>query len=189
MKNSFEDVAQTVLDKSEDSQLYQLFISLGIYASQLETLGRYFDPSQIRIVLFEDLKNDSSQVYLNLIEWLHVSPDSIESKKAHNVTTKAKSSSFAGLINQLKIEGNPLKQFVKRVLPYSVYSKLGSSIEKLNETEAKFESIGIESREILSAHYRSKTQKLQLLLSQEKYAQSIESCSRDNWLFKSPTSS
>lgn len=70
-----------------------------------------------------------------------------------------------------------------------MYSKLGSSIEKLNETEAKFEPIGIESKEILSAHYRSKTQKLQLLLSQEKYAQSIESCSRDNWLFKSPTSS
>lgn len=77
-----------------------------------------------------------------------------------------------------------MKQFVKRVLPYSLYSKLGSSIERLNETEAKYEPISLESQEILTAHYRSKNEKLKLLLSQEKYQESIEFCGKDNWLFK-----
>lgn len=181
----FEEVIQTVVENDTNSQLYQLFISLGLYAEQLKVIKTYFPASQLRIVLFEEFKSDPNRICKQIFEWIGVDSSFRPNlEKAHNKTTKTRSQRYSGIVNRLKKEGNPLKSAIRFVLPYAWYAKLGHGIERVNMAEAQYEPISKEHTEILEAHFGPKNKKLQMLLSTAEYEESIKLIGDLNAWFK-----
>jgi hypothetical protein len=184
--HSFQDIISAVLSNDSKSDLYSLFVSLGLYTEQIEILLKYFQSSQIRFILFEEFKTNPSITCNRICKWLEVDPmDNEDISQAHNVTTKSKSRQIASFINTLKKESNPIKQLLRQLLPYSIYSKIGSGLQSLNETEAKFDSMPDSDRKILKDHFGPFNSKLKSLLQQPQFEKSIEWVGRDNWLFNS----
>lgn len=186
MNTPFSEIANDLEQGNNESKLYSLFISLGLYANQLETIFSYFDPSKVRIILFEEFKDNPTTMSNNVCRWLGIDPiESGNSLSAHNVTTRSKSTRIASLLDNLKKESNPLKRIVRNLLPYSFYFKLTNGLQSLNETEAKFEPMTSKDREILNQYYEPENNKLKHLLQQPRFSDSIQWIGKGNWLFNS----
>lgn len=104
-------------------------IRTGFYCKQLKRYFDRFDPSQIRVYLYEDLQTNALGLAHDLFEFLGVDPTfKPDISKKYLVSALPKNK----LWHQLLTKPNPLKGMVKNLLPESLRQPLGKNLIQKN---------------------------------------------------------
>lgn len=90
-KDAVEKEAQRI--QSEDLRIISecTYVSHGYYAYQIKRFLKYFEKSQLKILLYEDVKDSPEKITKELYEFLGVDPEFKPKFKAHNKTGSLKS--------------------------------------------------------------------------------------------------
>lgn len=135
LKRDFSEIKSIILSSNRDDVMYRLFIDLGMYSEALKLIYSYFPSVQVRIALFEDFVQQPGQLCQEIYKWLDVDPDFMpDTSVMHNETRQAKSSVFARILLKFRQENNPVKRAIRRILPYSVFSRMGSKLVEMNKS-------------------------------------------------------
>ena len=109
--------SRLIEDRSEDNFIYNF------YWKSVERYLQYFDRSQIKICLFEDLKHNPQGLYLELCDFLGVDRSQLPapSEKVYNKGGDAKNSSLFNVFENIRYR---YAKELSRVFPTKVYEKL-----------------------------------------------------------------
>lgn len=153
MRTDFEGLLNVIEKKEFNHPMYKLFIKMGLYSEYLETIYKYFTKEQVKIYLFEELKENPLKICAELFEILGVNKDFVPDVSIiHNKSAIPKNSMVARIIENLRQNDNQLKRLAKNILPYDTFTKLGYQLIEFNkstkklieplsqETRAKYES-------------------------------------------------
>lgn len=109
------------------------YINAGYYFEQLSRYFHIFDPSQIKVVLYDDLVNNPYKLLQDLFLFMNVDtkfrPD-ISSRP--NVSGFPKNEWFDNILRKLFIDDNPLKRFSQLLLSPSFRNKVTTKIRVAN---------------------------------------------------------
>ena len=165
LKRDLSEVKQIIENKVYNDVMYNILIKLGLYAAQLEMIYKYFPAEQVQVFLFEDLKTNSDEICKTLFKLLKVDANFEPNiKKVHNKTQQVKSSAISALTIRLRNNDNVLKKAVKKILPYSIFTKLSYSLLDLNKSDKTFSGMDEDLRAFLINFYKPHNDKLQALL-------------------------
>lgn len=180
MIRPFSELKEIIKNEQYDDIMYRHFIGHGLYANQLETLLKYFPSNQIKIYLFEDLKENPKQICDDIFTWLKLPLYEIK-EEVHNPTVKPRSQKFGGLLNRIRRNDNPIKRVVKSILPHSTFRDISNMLLNLNKTNKRFPKIDTEVKELLLQHFEENNKVLKRRLNQmEKHC--LITYKSNNWL-------
>lgn len=163
MDRDFSEIKHVINIHHLQDDMYKFFIEPSLYLNHIDLIYKCFPKTQVKLFLFEDFKTNPDIVCKEIFEWLEVDADFLPSiQKTHNETKKAKSKTVSKLIYNLKQESNPIKKITKKILPYSVFSKIGETIVKSNKSTKSAEKISDEMRLYLQNYFKSYNEELAL---------------------------
>lgn len=163
MTRSFSELREIIHKKKYDDIMFRHFIKHGMYAQQINTILKYFSVEQVQLLFFEDLKRDPQKVCNLLFNWLDLPEYEIE-HSIHNPTYQPRSKLYGSLLHKLRDENNPIKRLVKTIIPYSVFSFLGSKLLASNRSNNTFQAISEEDQKLLLSFYKPYNLELSQLL-------------------------
>lgn len=133
------------------------YIQLGYYATQLKRYYQKFDPSQIRVYLYEDLQNNPIALIQDICRFLGVEDNFVPNMKIRpNKSGKPKNK----LLHQILTKPNPLKTALKPLFP----AYLRQKIQHQNLAQPE---LNREMRQYLTELYREDIQECQELLGRD----------------------
>ena len=115
---SFEDALKEESKRMETNDLRIksecTYINHGFYAHQIKVFLKYFKKEQLKIVFYEDIKDDAEECMKSLYKFLSIEKDFKPDFKTHNKTGTLKSK----FIQRLFLGNHRLKNvLVKKILP------------------------------------------------------------------------
>jgi len=148
-------VKLSVLAKEDTNDvMYKLFIELGLYAKHLRLIHKYFPKEQVKVVLFDDLKEKPNVICQEIFQWLDVDQNfTPEVENLYNVTKKAKSTYLSDILMKLRRKNNPVKRLVKNILPYSLFSYIGQFLLESNKSSSGNQPMSEELQSLLSDYF------------------------------------
>jgi hypothetical protein len=142
------------------------YVSHGLYYKQLIDFYRFFNPDQILILLFEDLKSDARKVLNKIYEFLGIKeryPKDLLGKK-FNKSSKSRYQALTNLI----YHDSGLKTLYQRVAPVKVRNTIRSSIirriAEFNKTSFEYPPMPDALRHALRRRFRKANRSLERLL-------------------------
>jgi signal transduction histidine kinase len=137
--------------------------NLGFYYAQLKRYYDRFDSKQIKVYLFEDLKNNSSNLIKDLYDFLEVENNYIPdtSMKYASSVIPPKNQTLQDFLT----EQNPLKAFLKNIIPADIRKPLAAKIYRKNMTQNL--KLSKEMRQQLIEVYREDILQLQDLIDRD----------------------
>ncbi len=163
MSRDFSEIKHVINAKLWQDDMYKFFIEPSLYVHHINLIYNYFPKNQVKLFLFEDFKTNSSIICKEIFEWLEIDADFSPSiQKTHNKTKKAKSKTISKLIYSLKKESNPIKKIAKKVLPYSLFSRLGETIVESNKSTQNAEKISEDMSLLLQKYFKPYNESLKL---------------------------
>ncbi len=139
----------------EKDYFYRFLLDLGIYYPQIETVRKYFPESQVHIYLYEDLKTNPNLICQEVYRILDVDTEfQPNTNKKHNEGGVQKSKLIGLIIKFFRKSDNPVKSFIKKLVPEKSFLWIGKKINKLNTRPQKYDSMSDELRQILIEFYK-----------------------------------
>lgn len=133
----------------------------GFYGEQLERYFNRFDRSQIRVYLYEDLRNNALGLAQDIFQFLGVDETFVpDVSKKHLVSALPKNKVWHNLLTK----ENPIKGLVKKVLPEELRKPLGNKLIASNMGKPPYPP---EARKKLIEIYREDILKLQDLIKRD----------------------
>ena len=129
------------------------------YSKQLKRYLDYFPKSQIKVILFEDLKADNQKIMDEICGFLNIKRIKLTEKKV-NVRKDVRSVKLAYFFYQ----SMKLRKIGQKILPLSVRRKWGELVHKITLKEAKKKSIDPKLKKELMQKYKPEMVKLNKLL-------------------------
>lgn len=161
MDRDFSEIKHVINSNLQQDDMYKFFIEPSLYIHHIELIYKYFPKNQVKLFLFEDFKTNPDVICKEIFEWLEIDADfSPTIQKTHNETKKAKSKIVSKLIYGLKKESNPIKKIAKKVLPYSIFSRLGETIVESNKSTQSAEKISEEMSLLLQKYFNPYNEEL-----------------------------
>jgi hypothetical protein len=139
----------------EDTWDFDFFIEYSLYSHHLKNIYSLFPKENINIVLYEDLKDDTSKICKQLFRKLNIDDSFTPNvEMRYNVTQKTRSHTYARIIKHLLRNQNPLKKFIKLFLPGHKVYKYGEILRDVNKTEKKHSPIDEDVKLFLINYYK-----------------------------------
>ncbi len=133
---------------------------LGLYSSQVKRYVDVFPQSQLKIFLFEDLRN-TQQVVHETLEFLNLNPNiQIDTSVRFNESGVPKSR----LLYNFFAKPNWVKEVLKPILPQRFRQRLGQRAKSMTLTR---ETMHPDTREMLKQYYHQDIEKLELLIQRD----------------------
>lgn len=133
----------------------------GFYSKHLNNYYSYFDKSQIKVFLYEDLA-DADKVTREIFEFIGITPDiTLNTTAKYNVTGKAK---FPWLYYSVR-KSNKLKNILRKFISHKVWNGMKHKWDKL--MISPYESISKEDRLYLQNIYKADILQLQDVLQRD----------------------
>jgi len=129
---------------------------LGQYAQQLSRFFEAFPKEQIKVLFFDDLKNDSQSFFTDLFEFLGIPSIAIDTSVKLNQAGKPRLGKLNFLLTQLGVVS-----FLKGIFPRSIRQQLA----KLVYTQKGLPKLQYEERAYLLEYYRDEIVRLEALLN------------------------
>ncbi len=108
-----------------------LYIELGFYYEQILRYTALFGPDQLKILFFDDLKNDTPKVAKEVFEFLNLNPEiAVNFAEKHNEARMPKNVKLLHVLTQ-----TGLKRKIFRMLPHAVQSPVKSFFFKKERPE------------------------------------------------------
>jgi sulfotransferase family protein len=162
LKRDFKELIPVIKEKNTTDDLYDSFITKSLYSDHLPAIYSCFPKNQVRLILFEEFKDDSTKVCRELFEWIGVDPGFVpEIGVKHNVSRKPKSEMLSNVLIKLRRNDNILKKIAKKILPYKTFTEIGNSMIDFNRSSAKMDPIDEESRKVLNEFFQPYNKRLE----------------------------
>jgi len=163
----FEEI-KTIAEKADPDYFpYTLFIDGGNYAKHLKTIYKYFPEEQVKIILFEELKEDSLKVCREIFKWLEVDNTFTPEIKVHNPTMKRGSKFYAKLAITLLKRSPILRKTASLIIPTYYNYKIGDFIRNLNRTNQKYPAMDHATREYLLNYFKDSNKELEEMIGRK----------------------
>jgi len=143
-----QESLSSVLSKIENGEnhLYKkMFVTRSDYTKALRNIYTYFPKEQLKILLFEDLKKNPAKVVSEVISYLNHSEFKLQDTEIYN-KTKQSSKLLSHLLHLIKLESNPLKRLVRKILPIKIYRNMGKRISDIPLKDKIFDELSSENR-------------------------------------------
>lgn len=162
MDREFDELIE-ILDRGDESDvMYRLFVRLGIYTNHVKNILHHFPESAFKIFVYEDFVKEPDKVTKEVFDFLGVDSEFVPNiAKRHNETKVQRSNLYGSFIEWARSNDNKFKKIVKRLIPYSIFTKLGQTAVRLNKSEKRFESMSENARATLSEFYSSHNKELE----------------------------
>jgi hypothetical protein len=155
ISESFEVIRDIIHKADPNDWRYEFFIGMSLYCKKLELVYRYFPKEQVKIVRFEDLKDEPVQTCQTLFTWMGVDESFVpDTSVRHNVTTVTRSRTYGKLLFRVLQNSNPLKKAARVFLPGKMDYKVGEAMRKINHSEKKYAPIARETLKDLIEFFR-----------------------------------
>lgn len=102
--------------------------SVGHYASQIEAALAVVPPGQLHVVLYEDMTENAGPVFAELFEFLGVRDFPVDNSLVMNASGRPR----LRALNRLMTQRNPVKESLKKVLPYSLGNTVAQRLRNWN---------------------------------------------------------
>jgi len=159
----FEEVMTAADDQSHPWN--RLFLQMGDYASALDRVRRYFRHEQILTVIYEEFVADAQAACREVFRELAVDRDvPVDTSQIYNRRRQLRSQQYQSSLRRLRTSRGRFRPAVKRILPYSVFTAIGSVLIAANESAPLIEELNPEVREFLDAFYRPRNRALESML-------------------------
>jgi hypothetical protein len=140
------------------------YIERGNYFAQLNTLLKYFRKEQVKIILLEDFKDDSENLFRRVFEFCEIDPAFTPViRKKINESSDARIPSLAQLVKQDSV----VKQKLKIFIPDKTRVWMRMKIKKINRKEFVPPSLNSNIKQKLIEHYKPMVEKLSLILDRD----------------------
>ncbi len=154
LTRDFSEIKDVIEEKRFDDMMYRFFIRLGLYSEFLKSIYKFFPENQVKIVLFEKLGKDPAGVCREIFQWLNIDPSFTPStEKEYNKTQKPKSVLVSNILMRLRSNNNVVKRVAKKVLPYTVFTRLGTFLIESNKSSKRTKPISPEIKEYLQRFF------------------------------------
>lgn len=141
------------------SRLYYSEISK--FSEQINRYIKLFGKKNIKLILFDDFKNDTKKLYNETVNFLEVSQFNPEFK-VHNANKVVKFNTFDKILKNKR-----LRNTIKKILPFKFISNLGAFLSKLNTLQIKRKSIDSNLEKKLKKQLLPEVKKLSKLLDRD----------------------
>jgi hypothetical protein len=136
------------------SRLY--YSELAKFSEQIKRYLDIFPKKQVKIVLLDDLKNSPEKTYKEVLEFLGVDLNFKPDFKRHNVFSVPRSK----IMQRLIYDPSPLKNLIKKIVPFKIYDRIYTFIAKLNKKPSKRPKMDVEFKKKLMKQYKPEVKKL-----------------------------
>jgi sulfotransferase family protein len=154
LNREFSDIKDVINKKNYYDTMYRLCIQFGMYSEHLKIIYKYFKKSQVKLVLFNDLKNNPSKICKEIFNLIDINDEYIPNlEKKYNVSREQNSVYFSKVLLSLRNNNNPLKKIAKIILPYKYFTSFGNFLIESNKSSKKIEPISHEMRQYLTDLY------------------------------------
>lgn len=137
------------------------YIGHGYYHPQLQRYFHVFPSDQIRVYLFEDLKEDTTALVRDILTFLNVDPNfNPETNRRHNPSGLPRYE----LLRDLLGTRNPVRTTLKWLLPTDVRERIRRTFTDMNRHKPELPD---EARQTLREIYRDDIYKLENLIGQD----------------------
>jgi len=152
-------------DEDKDDVYYRAFRE-GCYANYLKEWFDVYKKDSIRIIFFDDLKNDPQKTMKNLIDWIGIDGSIYDDVSIFTVTNKTQPSKNRYLYKMASYINMTFERFWRRHKRLKNFFK--SLYFNINGQE-RAEVIGKEDIKLLNNYYKEYNQDLYKLLKKYKY--------------------
>ena len=142
----------------------KLYSKLFAFTNNIHNYNDVFSPENVRIIVFDDLRDGPEECLFNICDFLDVSKNIEYSLELKNPARKAISSRFAEFI------GNPprnLKTTVRAILPFKSRFTIRNAIIRANSREEAYPPMKAETRRKLVARFSPEVHRLAALLGRD----------------------
>ncbi len=136
-----------------------VYFEIGLYYEQVKRYLEVFPKNQVKIILYDDYRNNAAKVLKEICEFLSINPAfEFEFSKEHNKAMLPKSSAVTLMMKQ-----RGLKNFVKDFFPKS----LKKNLKKIFFTEKNLPKLSTDDRKYLVELYKTDIQNLSKLINRD----------------------
>jgi len=140
---------------------YNSYLHRGLYSEQIVRLFYLFPRDQIKIILFEDFKENPRRVVYELFDFLGVEPVEVDISKKYNEGSTSRSNFFLRVFLRNSLFSNVVRWFI----PYEIRQKIKLLIrENKNRAGATVQPMEKNTRKWLVEYYAHDIQKVEELL-------------------------
>lgn len=162
---SFEDALEEEISRIRGNFEFSWhYFKMGLYSEQLERFLDTFKRDQIKIVLFEDLLNNSNETFIDLLQFIGApNPEQMKlSNEKFNATGATRSKLLAYIINR----PSKLRLVARNILPRKLGSSAMNWIRKNNLSKNKVH-MNLDTRQMLIQKYASEFSSLSKLIGRD----------------------
>jgi hypothetical protein len=143
------------LVKNQDDWKYGMFIDSSIYIKHLKNIYRYFPKEQVKVLMYENIKNNAAQVCREVFKWLGVSESfTPETDRKYNATRKKKSNAYSKLLRKVFVPHSVARKIFNTVVPEHYNYKVGEALHNLNKKSTGYDNMDAEAKTFLHDFYR-----------------------------------
>ncbi len=142
-----------------------LYLDFVKFSDQIKRFQKYFGPEQIKINIFDDLKQDTRQVFQDTCRFLAIDPDIDVGFEVINANESMRSKR---LMDSLVRNPSPwVSSVAKALFPLSIRNKIKNNIQKLNTSNEKRGALPEDIVQGLKVKLRPEIDKLSELLNRD----------------------
>jgi sulfotransferase family protein len=152
-ETTFEKALQANNGKmfSKESRAFTAYFERGNYASQLKTLYKYFNPGQVKIILFENLIREPQNLFDDLFKFCEIGN---AYRPVINKKLKGSSAQRFEWLAYLSNQQNSFKKIARELIPGSIRKNMRLKLNELNKKEFTPPKMNEVTRQELIEYYR-----------------------------------
>ncbi len=167
LKQAVDDELSGLKRYNVEEALQLDYIAHGEYASQLNNIYQYFNPSQVKVVIFEELIQTPLKIMGEIFQFVGVADDFIPQIAVKNRTAGGYRSKFiAGIIHGRPSSGI-VRTLGRALIPYSLRTGFRRKLVNINRVSSSKPEFDEEVLQLLIEYYRDSVVELQFLLSRD----------------------
>ncbi len=138
------------------------YTKLGMYSQQIQRYLNIFEPEQLKILFYDDFRENPVGIMKEIYQFLGVDDSfvlDIKRRKNQGYLPKNK------LVHKFLFTSNPLKSFLEKILPRSLYKKLINNLKKWNS--GPIPPLPVALKKSLNEVFREDITELQKIVNRE----------------------
>lgn len=160
-----EELAEMVYE--HEDALQRDYLGHGNYARQLQEVYKYYRRDQVKVLIFEELREKPEKVLVETFQFLGVTNDFKPNMSVKNETKGGLRYPWLAPI----IYGRPSNELIRKtgklLIPYSLRTGIRRKLETWNRVEKNKPEFTAEAKSLLEDYYKAEIQELELLLNKE----------------------
>lgn len=169
----FATIAARDIERVEMRKAPSQYTSWGMYSVHLERYLKFFDKSQIKLVIFEEFVREPDRVMAEVFEFLGVDPDAkVDTSKQHNVTTAPKGGIAGRMLKLVARNLDQIKRGLIALAPDWLYRRVivptgKSFLDLLRSSPSKPAKLDPAVRDRLMGVFRDDISRLERLIGKD----------------------